>query len=76
MTKSGNNIDVKWAHVYKIHGESSFDEKKNNRCYSKKFKLKVSQEYLNGTGSVIEIVNYCLDHDKDYKTTCIKMAST
>ena len=121
MTKSGNNIVVKWAHVYKIHGESSFDEKKNNRSYSKEFKLKVSQEYLNGTGSTmslaakynithemvrqwvnkynsnielkdyrpalevymkdtlkttlderIEIVQYCLGHDKDYKATCIK----
>ena len=28
MTKSGNNIVVKWTHVYKIHGEYSFDEKK------------------------------------------------
>lgn len=109
----------KWFAHYKNLGTSAFDEKSRNKSYTKEFKEKVVQVYLNGKGSYLdvatafdipsdttvinwvkkynghieqtdykpmgdvymtksrnttqeerkEIVDYCLEHDKNYRLT-------
>lgn len=121
LNLSYNSMIYEWIHKYEIHGESAFEERNFNRDYTKEFKAKVVQEYINGLGSIrnlaakynitnsmvrnwvkkynsnielkdyypapevymkdtlkttleerIEIVKYCIDHEKNYKETCIK----
>lgn len=111
---------IRWIRMYNQYGESAFNTKKNNSSYTKEFKEKVVLEYLNGEGSLtdlmvkynipavhtlenwiksynshielkdyipggediymtksrkvnqterLEIVQYCIDHNLDYKTT-------
>lgn len=111
-----------WLDFYHSIGESVFNEKTHNKQYTKELKLQVVNEYLNGLGSLkdlinkykihsestlrkwvllynsgkeikdylpnhevytmkarkvayeerIEIVNYCISHDKNYKATADK----
>lgn len=106
-----------WVRKYQKYGEAAFDPRPKNNSYTKEFKERVVQAYLNGEGSLpylavkydipsnttirnwlkrynshieqkdyiptgdvymtksrkttkeerIEIVKYCIDHDKDYK---------
>lgn len=118
---SDNPTIYDWVNRYRIHGETAFDVKKHNRSYTKGFKLRVVEEYLNGSETSrslaakynishrmvnqwvkkynsnieirnyspmsevymkdtlkttleerIEIVKYCIEHNKNYKYTCIK----
>lgn len=107
----------KWVYIYEKHGEMGFASKRRNSSYSKEFKEKIVEEYIDGKGSLmdlckkynlpahsmiqnwlksynsheelkdynpkgdiymtksrkttleerIEIVQYCLDHEKEYK---------
>lgn len=109
----------KWFAHYKNLGTAAFDEESRNKSYTKEFKEKVVQAYLNGKGSYLdvatafdipsdttvinwvkkynghieqtdykpmgdvymtksrnttqeerkEIVDYCLEHDKNYRLT-------
>ena len=42
---------INWARAYNTLGENIFDDNKTNRSYSKEFKLKIVQEYIDGKGS-------------------------
>ena len=46
---SDNPTIYDWVNRYRIHGETAFDVKKHNRLYTKGFKLRVVEEYLNGS---------------------------
>lgn len=46
----------RWVDKYKEHGPKIFYEKSKNSTYSKEFKIKVVEEYLNCKSSVREIV--------------------
>ena len=64
MGKRGKLHVYKWAKRYQIHGESAFDQGKSNRQYSKEFKEKLVQEYLEGKGSITDLlVKYNLPSD-------------
>lgn len=52
-----DSVIGRWVKKYRKYGESAFDEKKNNSPYTKDFKLKVIQAYLNGEGSQDDIAN-------------------
>lgn len=120
---SDDNTICKWAYAYKLYDIEAFLPKTRNNSYSKEFKIKVVEEYIDGKGSIdelaikykipaketlrrwimkynsdielkdydpkqevymaearrktsieerIEIVNYCIDHNKDYKNTAEK----
>lgn len=119
---NGSTRIREWKNKFETRGESVFDEKKNNKRYSKELKLAAVTEYLDGIGSLetitnkygitsieilrrwiikynshietkdydpkpevymaksrkttheerIEIVNYCLEHELNYKETAIK----
>lgn len=56
MGKQGKSHVYKWAKRYLIHGESAFDRGKSNRQYSKEFKEKVVNEYLEGKGSITDLL--------------------
>jgi transposase-like protein len=45
-----------WVKKYQNWGESIFDDKPRNNCYSREFKLQVVKEYLSGQGSLNDIV--------------------
>ncbi len=91
-----------WINEYQIHGIAAFCHPSNkNRTYSKEFKLRCVEAVLNGEGTVDdiiefkdynpkrevymaearrkttleerkEIVNYCINHNRDYKNTATK----
>lgn len=44
-----------WAAVYNKYGISGFEKKTKNHSYSRKFKIKVVKEYINGEGSSIDL---------------------
>ena len=44
----------RWIALYKEHGESVFYHN-GNSCYSKEFKIKVVEEYIDGTASATEL---------------------
>lgn len=46
-----------WLKGYNEIGESFFDDKKINKSYTKEFKLKVINEYLDGKGSYLDIAS-------------------
>lgn len=56
--EGGVNIGTihKWFVQYKNLGASAFDEKSRNRSYTKEFKEKVVQVYLNRKGSHLDVV--------------------
>ena len=45
----------KWFAHYKNLGTSAFDEESRNKSYTKEFKEKVVQVYLNGKGSYLDV---------------------
>lgn len=45
-----------WVVLYEAIGESAFDNKKENRQYTKEFKLQVVNDYLNGAGSLYDLM--------------------
>ena len=55
MGKGGKNRILLWSKKYSTHGVSCFEEKKNNQGYTKKFKLKIVKEYLEGNGSTLDL---------------------
>lgn len=113
---------LKWINKYEAHGESAFESSNKNKAYSKEFKEAAINDYMNGLGSLedlinrykisstevlrkwiikynshietkdyspkpevymaksrktsyeerIEIVNYCLEHELNYKLTAIE----
>lgn len=44
-----------WVKKYRKYGESAFEEKKNNSSFTKEFKLKVINAYLNNKGSMDDL---------------------
>ena len=56
MGKRGDARIYKWVKSYSVHGASCFEVKKNNQSYSKEFKEKAVKEYLNGEGSLDDLV--------------------
>ena len=48
---------LKWVHKYEVLGETAFEESSNNKSYSKKFKLQVIQDYLEGKDSYEGLTN-------------------
>lgn len=44
-----------WISVYQISGLSAFVPKSKNNSYSKEFKQKVVEEYIDGNGSLSDI---------------------
>jgi len=120
MGKHGDIRIREWSRKYQAYGPSVFEQTHHNKPYTKEFKEKVVQEYLEGKGSLydlsvryaipstktlrqwisryndhielkdydnpksevymaerrktsceerLEIVRYCLDHDKDIRNT-------
>ena len=47
---------LKWVKLYKGCGESIFDDKKNNQSYAKEFKEQIVKEYLEGKGSLLDLM--------------------
>ena len=45
-----------WIALYESIGESAFDDKPRNRQYTKELKLQVVNEYLNGVGSLMDLI--------------------
>ena len=45
----------RWVALYRQHGETAFYKRKGNASYTKEFKIMVVEEYLNGTGSALNI---------------------
>lgn len=122
MSKHGSAKVRYWAKQYQANGPEILQETKTNKSYTKEFKLQVVEEYLSGSGSLLdlqnkyrirsmeqirqwiskynsyeelkdydphpevymtkrkkttleerqEIVQYCLEHNKDYKGTASK----
>ena len=122
MGKRGIVRVLEWVKQYQTNGPEILQETKTNKRYTKEFKLQVVEEYLSGSGSLIElqvkhkirsseqirrwiskynsheelkdydphpevymtkrkkttqeerkeIVQYCLEHNKDYKGTASK----
>jgi len=56
----------RWISSYESMGEKAFDDKPRNETYTKVFKQKVIESYLNGEGSYLEIA-------KKYKITTPSM---
>ena len=57
MTTSMNSYIITWVHKYEKLGESAFDESTTNKSYSKEFKKRVIQEYLEGKDSLEGLAN-------------------
>lgn len=45
-----------WIALYESIGKSVFDDKPRNRQYTKEFKLQVVNDYLNGVGSLMDLI--------------------
>lgn len=45
----------RWVHQYDKYGDSAFLPKQRNQAYTKEFKERVVQEYLNGEGSLEDL---------------------
>ena len=52
-----------WVALYESFGKSAFDNKRRNRQYTKEFKSQVVNDYLNGAGSLYDLM-------KKYKIYC------
>ena len=48
---------LEWVHKYEVLGETAFEESSTNKSYSKKFKLQVIQDYLEGKDSYEGLTN-------------------
>ena len=48
---------IKWCNKYKTLGETAFEESSTNKSYSKKLKLQVIQDYLEGKDSYEGLAN-------------------
>ena len=57
MNKTGYDMIGIWANKFRMLGETAFEETTKNKKYSKKFKLKVIEAYLNGEGSYQDLAN-------------------
>lgn len=57
LPKSTSNRIRIWKNKFKAFGESAFNESNQNKKYSKAFKLKVINSYLNGEGSLEDLAN-------------------
>ena len=55
MGKGGKCKVLFWVKMYSQYGESTFEERRRNKSYSKDFKEKVVQEYLAGKGSMLDL---------------------
>ena len=55
MGKGGKSKVLFWVKMYSQYGESTFEERRRNKSYSKDFKEKVVQEYLAGKGSMLDL---------------------
>lgn len=61
-TQIRNDLDIgsrtfrRWIALYESIGESAFDDKPRNRQYTKEFKLQVVNDYLNGAGSLLDLM--------------------
>ncbi len=58
-----------WVDVYDKYGEVGLLPKDRNQTYSKEFKMKVVQEYLNGKGSILDL---SIKYDISSKSTLSK----
>lgn len=62
LTQIKNDLGIvaksfkKWIALYDAIGESAFDDKPRNRQYTKEFKLQVVNDYLNGAGSLVDLI--------------------
>ena len=60
LYKVSNNHGIpilEWVHKYEVLGETAFEESSTNKSYSKKFKLQVIQDYLEGKDSYEGLAN-------------------
>lgn len=48
---------LQWVHKYEVLGETAFEESSTNKSYSKKLKLQVIQDYLEGKDSYEGLAN-------------------
>ena len=48
---------LEWVHKYEVLGETAFEESSTNKSYSKKLKLQVIQDYLEGKDSYEGLTN-------------------
>lgn len=60
MSKSAahsGSIVRRWVEKYEKYGESAFLHKSENQSYTKEFKFRAVQEYLEGNGSINDLCN-------------------
>lgn len=50
-----HTVIADWVQRYQKSGDSAFDYKKHNSSYTKEFKMKVVESYLNGEGSMRDV---------------------
>ena len=48
---------LEWVHKYEVLGETAFEESSTNKSYSKKLKLQIIQDYLDGKDSYEGLAN-------------------
>ncbi len=53
-----------WVALYRVDGESAFYKLAGNRSYTKEFKMMVVEEYLHGSGSLVDLcIKYHISSD-------------
>lgn len=72
-TASKGSQLLTWVKRYEKHGESAFYPKVKNQSYSKDFKMKIVQEYLNGKGSLCDL---CIKHDIAAEATLLNWVNS
>ncbi|MBQ9987570.1 MAG: transposase [Erysipelotrichales bacterium] len=66
IEQTSGHVVENWINIYDKYGEEGLLPKERNKSYSKEFKEKVVEEYLNGTGSFGSL---CLKYDIPSKET-------
>ena len=67
---------LEWVHKYEVLGETAFEESSTNKSYSKKFKLQVIQDYLDGKDSFEGLANkYNISSDEIVRQWVLKYNS-
>ena len=67
---------LEWVHKYEVLGETAFEESSTNKSYSKKLKLQVIQDYLDGKDSFEGLANkYNISSDEIVRQWVLKYNS-
>ncbi len=57
MRRNSKDMIRYWVRMYKTYGAKVFDDKPHNKSYSKEFKEMVVKEYLEGKGSLLDLMD-------------------